>query len=165
MLLLKTSAHGCIKSSSCWRLNDVKDFISVLACGITQQLRLFGLWDFSKWRGSTCSSRNFSTGVCFLWRWWGCHVASGRQSGVLPSLNFFASLGEWNHLLSVKGSEGKEERFFFFFLSNKVLCSKLIDKILVWLCTCFKSLPKSLVSEVVCNRLKYIKVYFCVKLF
>lgn len=114
MLLLKTSARGCIKSSSCWRLNDVKDFISVLACGITQQLRLFGLWDFSKWRGSTCSSRNFSTGVCFLWRWWGCHVASGRQSGMLPSLNFFASLGEWNHLLSVKGSEGKEERFFFF---------------------------------------------------
>lgn len=53
---------------------------------------------------------------------------------------------------------------FFFFLSNKVLCSKLIDKILVWLCTCFKSLPKSLASEVVCNRLKYIKVYFCVKL-
>lgn len=63
MLLLKTSARGCIKSSSCWRLNDVKDFISVLACGVTQQLRLFGLWDFSKWRGSTCSSRNFSTGV------------------------------------------------------------------------------------------------------
>lgn len=125
MLLLKTSARGCIKSSSCWRLNDVKDFISVLACGITQQLRLFGLWDFSKWRGSTCSSRNFSTGVCFLWRWWGCHVASGRQSGVLPSLNFFASLGEWNHLLSVKGSEGKEERFFFFWVTKYCVVNSL----------------------------------------
>lgn len=124
-----------------------------LVCGI-----------FPSERGSTCSSRNFNTGVCFLWRWWGCRVSSGRQSGMLPSLNFFASLSEWNHLLSVKGSEGKEERFFFF-LSNKVLCSKLIDKILVWLCTCFKSLPKNLVSEVVCNRLKYIKVYFYVKLF
>lgn len=155
MLLLKTSARGCIKSSSCWRLNDVKDFISVLACGITQQLRLFGLWDFSKWRGSACCSKNFSTGVCFLWRWWGCHVASGRQSGMLPSLNFFASLGEWNHLLSVKGSEGKEECFFFL-LCNKVLCSKLIDKILVWLSTRFKSFPKNLLSEVVSNRLKYI---------
>lgn len=162
MLLLKTSARGCIKNSSCWRLNDVKDFISVLACGIIQQLRLFGLWDFSKWGGSTCSSRNFSTGVCFLWRWWGCHVVSGRQSGMLPSLNFFASLSEWNHLLSVKGSGGKEEGFF---LSNKVLCSKLIDKILVWLCTCFKTLPQNLISELVGNRLKYIEVYFCVKLF
>lgn len=111
MLLIKTSARGCIKSSSCWRLNDVKGFICVLACGITQQLRLFGLWDCSKCRGSTCCSRNFSSGVCFLWRWWGCHVASGRQSGMLPSLNFSASPGEWNHLLSVKASEGKEERF------------------------------------------------------
>lgn len=52
--------------------------------------------------------------------------------------------------------------FFFFFSSNKVLCSKLIDKILVWLCTCFKSLPKTQISEVVSNKLK---VYFCVKLF
>lgn len=144
MLLLKTSAHGCIKSSSCWRLNDVKDFISVLACGITQQLRLFGLWDFSKWRGSTCSSRNFSTGVCFLWRWWGCHVASGRQSGVLPSLNFFASLGEWNHLLSVKGSEGKEERFFFFFWVTKYCVVNSLTKSLFGFVLVLKAFLKAL---------------------
>lgn len=138
MLLLKTSARGCIKSSSCWRLNDVKDFISVLACGITQQLRLFGLWDFSKWRVSTCSCKNFSTGVCFLWRWWGCHVASGRQSGMLPSLNFFASRSKWNHLLSVKGSEGKEERFFFFLSNTK--------------CYVVNSLTKSLFGFVVVSK-------------
>lgn len=146
MLLLKTSARGCIKSSSCWRLNDVKDFISVLAWGITQQLRLFGLWDFSSGGDEDVVFRPEGNLEC-------CPHWISLQVSVNEIICFLS-----------KDLRGRKKDFFFF-LSNKVLCSKLIDKILVWLCTCFKSLPKNLVSEVVCNRLKYIKVYFCVKLF
>lgn len=67
----KELLHVVIKRiSPVWGWMMSKALISVLARGIIQQLRLFGLWDFAKWRGSTCSSRNFNTGVRFLWGWW-----------------------------------------------------------------------------------------------
>lgn len=81
----------------------------------------------------------------------GCYVVSGKQSGMLLSLSFFLNIleswaarhSEWN--LSVHRSCGKNIK------SNKVLCSKLVEKILIWLTASLRSFSENVISEAVCD--------------
>lgn len=135
----------------CWMMS--KALISVLARGIIQQLRLFGLWDFAKWRGSTRASRNFNTGVRFLWGWWDVMLRPESNLECCSHwVSFWISL---SHGLQVTVNEicllstdlmGRKK-----IESNKVLCSKLIEKILIWLTASLRSFSENVISEAVCD--------------